>query len=196
MLLEKMAAWTIGIFLVLVAMLGIWMKSQPVDVAVSLQEVTSHNKRLSPLEDAIISLALDGETKCDTIKTMNELVYFRNIPHRYLDKEVHITFKCADFSSLDTIVKLQKHTKIYISRDASVYGNIQFRLWSERIGRFMGNVKMQIEDIPVMSDAMGEVILKVPLAKQRAEYKLRAAIPLVDSVLFMPYGKDCVIRTK
>lgn len=167
MLLEKMAAWTIGIFLVLVTMLGIWMKSQPVDVAVSLQEVTSHNKRLPPLKDAVISLALESETKCDTI-----------------------------FSSLDTIVKLQKHTKIYISRDASVYGNIQFRLWDERKGTFMSNVKMQIEDIPVMSDAMGEVILKVPLAKQRAEYKLRAVIPLVDSVLFMPYGKDCVIRTK
>ena len=196
MLVEEIAAWTIGVFLVLVAMIGIWIKSQPVDVVVSLQEATQHNKNLPPMKNAVITLSLDSETKADTIQTINGMAHFRNIPRRYINKNVRIIFKCTDFSAVDTIVTLQKHTKISITRDASVYGNIQFRLWSESKGTFVGNTKILIEDMPTISDAEGEVKLKVPLSRQRAEYKLHSTVCLVDSVLFMPYGKDCVIRTR
>lgn len=196
MLIEKVAAWIIGFFFVFVTMMGVWMYGQPVDVAISLQEATLYNKNLPPMKDAVVTLSLDSETKTDTIQTIKGLAHFQNIPHRYIDKEVRITFKCTDFSVVDTIVTLQRHTTINISRDASVYGNIHFRLWSESKGTFVGNTKIQIEDMLAISNAKGEVKLKVPLSRQRTEYKLHSSVHLKDSVLFMPYGKDCVIRTK
>ena len=38
--------------------------------------------------------------------------------------------------------------------------------------------------------------IKDYIEKQKKEYRLSSTVPLEDSILYMPYGKDCVIRTK
>ena len=93
-------------------------------------------------------------------------------------------------------MKLQSNTEVNIFRDPTVYGNIQFKLWNIRTESYVGNTAIRIGDISAVSDTEGIVRMTVPLAKQRKEYRLSSTVPLEDCVLYMPYGKDCVIRTK
>ena len=196
LLVKKIVTWTMGVFFVVATMIGVWQNSQPIDVVVSLQEVTPHNKNLPPMKDAVVTLSLDSETKRDTVKTLDGVAHFPNVPHRYLGMKAHVTFTANDFLPVDTTVILQEHTTVRVFRNTSVYGNIWFRLWDEHKGKFVGNVEMHVNDMPTMSNEKGEIRLTVPLAKQRTAYKLRSPISLKDSVLFMPYGKGCVIRIK
>lgn len=87
-------------------------------------------------------------------------------------------------------------TMIPIRRILSVYGNIQFKLWNMSKESYVANTTIRIDDIVTVSDAEGVVKTTVPLAKQKKEYRLSSTVPLEDCILYMPYGKDCVIRTK
>ena len=48
----------------------------------------------------------------------------------------------------------------------------------------------------LLSDKRRVVKITVHLAKQKKEHRQSSIIHLEDSILYMPYGKDCVIRTK
>lgn len=124
-LIAKTIVWSIGVFAVITAMALIWKNNQPFDTIVRLEESTVHNPNLPPMHDAIVTLQLDGETKTDTISLEGETAGFVNIPHKYLGKDVRITFSCQDFIPLDTMVALNKDVILRISRDPSLYGNIQ-----------------------------------------------------------------------
>ncbi|MBQ4432763.1 MAG: toll/interleukin-1 receptor domain-containing protein, partial [Bacteroidales bacterium] len=45
----KAIAWTVGALIVLVALLGVWHNSQPVDVTLQVKESSAHNDNLPPM---------------------------------------------------------------------------------------------------------------------------------------------------
>ena len=63
LLRQKIAAWTVGIIVVLAALVGVWLSNQPVDVTVSFNETTVHNGNLPPMKDAVVTVELENETK-------------------------------------------------------------------------------------------------------------------------------------
>lgn len=196
MLIRQVAAWIAGIAIVFAALAFVWNFNQPVDIHLSLQEKSVKNLNLPPLHDAIVTLTLDGESKVDTILSLAYKAYFRHIPYRYIGKKAHVTISCPDFLSVDTIVALEENIKVNVCRDSTIYGNIQFRLWNTKKEMYVSDTPIKIEDMATISNANGVVQLMIQLDKQKKEYKLSSTVPLEDSVLFMPYGKDCVIRVK
>ena len=172
-LITKAVAWTIGSIAILTSMLLIWMNNQPFDTTVSLEEATIHNPELPPLKDAVITLKLGEETKTDTIFKEGESVKFVNIPHRYLGKDVRITFTCQDFIPLDTTIALLKEMTLKISRDADVYGKIYTELYDFGIDKPVAGVEVNIDQWTMISDAKGIVNLSVPLGKQKTEYTIK-----------------------
>ena len=196
MLIRQIVMWIIGAVAIFTSLVAVWYYNQPVDIQLSLQEKSVKNKFLPPLHDAVVTLTLGEENKTDTISSLADKASFLHIPHRYIGKEAHITISCLDYLPVDTTIKLQSNTEVNIFRDPTVYGNIQFKLWNIRTESYVGNTAIRIGDISAVSDTEGIVKMTVPLAKQRKEYRLSSTVPLEDSVLYMPYGKDCVIRTK
>ena len=196
MLIRQIVMWIIGAVAIFTSLVAVWYYNQPVDIQLSLQEKSVKNKFLPPLHDAVVTLTLGEENKTDTISSLADKASFLHIPHRYIGKEAHITISCLDYLPVDTTMKLQSNTEVNIFRDPTVYGNIQFKLWNIRTESYVGNTAIRIGDISAVSDTEGIVKMTVPLAKQRKEYRLSSTVPLEDSVLYMPYGKDCVIRTK
>lgn len=87
LILQKIAAWTAGIIVVIATLLGVWINSQPVDVAVSLNETTVHNDNLPPLKDATVIMQLENETKTDTVHSFDDGVIFANIPNSAIGKK-------------------------------------------------------------------------------------------------------------
>ena len=191
LLIQKIIAWTIGIIAVLATLLGIWMTNQPVDVKVSLNEASVHNSNLPPLKDAVVTMQLDNETKTDTIGSLGINAIFTNIPHRFINKEVHVRVACPTYLPTDTIVVLSECVSINVYRNPEYYGSIRFRLWNPDTEQTSPNTELNIDGHTVKSDANGDVALLVPLTEQKSRYSVSSStIHIADSIISMPCGPN------
>lgn len=193
LLRKKIAAWTVGIVLVIAALLGVWINSWPVDVAVSLNETTAHNEALPPLKDAEITLTLENEIKKDTIRSLDSNVIFANIPNNAVGEKVHVTVKCKDWLPVDTTLVLSKDVKVNMARDPHAYGDVEFRLWNMNKESGVGNTQVSIAGINAISDGKGYVRVFIPLEKQSDRYKIDSPLRLETDILTMPTTKSRAI---
>lgn len=196
LLARKIAAFTFGALVVLAALLGIWKNSQPFDAGVRLNEASVFNVSLPPLEDAVVTMTLDNETKSDTLRTIDSELIFNNIPHKFINKQVHFNVSCRDFIDVDTVVVLTRNTVLDIRRNPSVYGDIHFYIWNPDKEEFVANAEIMIDGHEVVSDADGLVMLQIPLASQKSSYVIETSIPLKNNVVTMPCGENDVVLTK
>ena len=196
LLMQRIIAWTIGIVAVIAALVSVWVINQPVDVKMQLSEASEHNSQLPQLKDAVITMTLDNEVKIDTIRSLDDVVTFTNIPHKYLGKEVHVTANCANYLPIDTTFTLTKDVVLNIRRDPSVYGDVHFRLWNPETETIVPNVEVEIAGQTAFSDEEGRISLVIPLEAQREAYPISASVPLANNTIYMPCGPDDVILTK
>lgn len=196
LLIQNMIIWAIGVVAVLAALIGIWVTNQPVDVEMRLNEASVQNQNLPPLENAVVTMTLDNETKSDTIPSLDATSVFTNIPHRFINQEVRVTVTCQNFLPVDTVVVLTEHTLINIYRDATVYGNIHFRFWNPDKDQTAPNTEVIIDGHTAQSDANGYVTMTIPLAEQKVAYPISSSVSLVDNVITLPCGPDDAIVFK
>ena len=178
---------------IVAALISIWLLNQPVDIEIDLNEATVHNENLPPMKNAVITMTLDNEMKTDTLPDMDYVAFFSNIPHRYLNKPVNITFSCRDFLDLDTTLLFTNVVTLDIRRDPSVYGDIHFRLFDPNEETFITNEVLWVGGYETSSDATGAVELFIPLEAQQTAYPVVANFPLLNDSIHMPCGKDDVI---
>lgn len=183
---RKIAAWTVGGIAVLCVLAIVWRMNQPFDAKLRLHEASVHNENLPPLEDAVVTMRLDNETKSDTIHTLNGSIVFSNIPHRLLNKPVQISVSCRDFLSVDTTLTLTPDVTIDLRRDPKVYGDVVFSLWDWHNETTIADTPIQVEGIDCVSDSSGRVAFSIPLERQKTAYQVTAPFPLADSILTMP----------
>ena len=195
-LIRKALAWSLGSIAVLATLIAVWRTNQPFDTEVRLNEASVHNDNLPPLKDAVVTMHLDNETKSDTIRSINGISCFTNIPHRYLEQPIHFTVTCRDYIDIDTTLTLTKNTTLAIHRDQSVYGDIHFTLYNIETETNVANETIQIEGQEIISDENGKVSLFVPLKSQKRVYKIKARIPLLNDSITMPCGENDVVMTR
>jgi len=194
-LIRKAIAWMLGILVVFAALVGVWRHGLPMDVNLQVNEVSEYNANLPEMQDAVVTLALPNKTETDTLRTMDGKVVFRNIPHKYLNKPVHVTVSCRDFLTTDTTVVLTETVSVNVARDPAVYGDIRFRLYDPQTEQYLSGVEVEIEGQTVWSDETGLVTLTIPLAAQKKTYPIMASIPLHEDSLYMPCGDTyCIFR--
>ncbi len=193
-LIAKIIAWAAGLLVVIAAMLLIWKSNQPFDTNISIEEATIHNPDLPPLHDAVVTLQLDEETKRDTISHEGETIDFINIPHKFLRKDVRITFSCPDFIPLDTVVTLTEEVILKINRDPSVYGNIRKRLWLWKEEQGVPDTKVKIDRWETTSDSDGMVMMTIPLESQKEHYIIEIPSRNVTDTVFMPCAEGQIIE--
>lgn len=172
-----------------VSILYVWRINRIFDMEINLEETSIHNPHLPKLNNAIVTLYLDKETKIDTIND-GEVGIFRDIPHRYLNKNMRITFKCDDFECSDTIIPLSSSISLKIKRDPTIYGNIQSELWDFEHGAPIPNATVILNQWQLSSDDKGKIKFFIPLELQRVKYKINIpAFHLTDSIE-MPLSPD------
>ena len=190
---RKIIALTITAIAVITALIVVWRMNQPFNATMKLNETTVHNESLPPLKDAAVTLTLKNETKTDTIRAMESSIIFNNIPHRFLNKEVHVTASCRDFIDVDTTLVLTKDNGINIKRDPKVYGDVHFKLWSLNKEESLTNATLQVDGNEVTSDENGNLSLFIPLELQKTDYPIKAPFTLLTDTVHMPCGNDDVI---
>ena len=197
LLIQKTIAWAIGLMVVLAALIGVWVTNQPVDVEVRLNEASAHNPNLPHLQDAVVTMTLNNETKTDTIHSLNDVAVFSNIPHRFIDNKVRVRIECQNYLTTDTVIVLSEHCSIEVYRNPEVFGNVHFRLWNPDTEQTSPNTTVTIDGHPVTSDANGYVTLSVPLSEQKTAYPVTSSTTtLVDKTISLPCGPNDVIIYK
>ena len=197
LLIQKTIAWAIGIMVVLAALISVWITNQPVDVEMRLNEASVHNPNLPHLQDAVVTMTLDNETKTDTIHSLNDVAVFSNIPHRFIDNKVRVRIECQNYLPTDTVIVLSEHCSIEVYRNPEVFGNVHFRLWNPDTEQTSPNTTMTIDGHTVKSDANGYVTLSVPLSEQKTAYPVTSSTTtLVDKTISLPCGPNDVIIYK
>ena len=196
-LIRNIIAWTIGALIVLATLLGVWIANQPVDVEVRLNEASVHNDNLPALENAVVTMTLDNETKVDTVRSLDSGIIFKNIPHRFINDKVRVRVECQNFLTTDTIMVLSDHVSIDVRRDPEVFGNVHFKLWNPDTEQISPNTEVNVDGHSVKSDADGYVMLSIPLSEQEVAYPISSpSVTLVDGTVNLPCGPDDVIIYK
>ena len=196
MLWQKIILWIIGLTAVLAALTGIWMTNRPMDVKVSLNEVSVHNNNLPPLHNAVITLMLDNERKTDTLHTMDNTTTFTNIPANMLGKKVRVLFVCEDWCTTDTTLELSKNIALNISRDINAFGHVRFTLYDSQVTPIAGK-NINISGVKATSNAQGIVDAVIPFEKQNVIYKLTSSeVSLADTIIDAKCGDSDAVFTK
>ena len=193
---EKIILWTVGAVCVAAAIAGVWILNQPADIRVNLEEASVHNSQLPPMENATVTLTFDNEVKTDTISSFSDNAVFRNVPHRFLGNRARVQVACRDFISIDTLLVLTKDMTLGLHRNPEIYGSIRFRLWNPMTEKTVPGCKVEINGVKTVSDENGRVTLSIPLESQRTRYSISAEIPLQDTTVHVPCGKNDVILTR
>ena len=196
LLRQKITTWCLGVFAVFATLVGVGITSQPIDIKVSLNETTPHNKHLPPLKDAIVTLCLDNETKTDTLSSLDNKALFANIPHSFIGKRACVKIECKDWLPVDTTFILTKNPIINIARNPECYGNVKFLLWNLEKEKGMGNVKVEIAGQTSTSDANGNVKMQIPLKNQREKYQVLCNLDLDNNILVMPTTQSTALIVK
>ena len=196
MLWQKMTLWLMGLTAVLAALTGTWLANRPVDVKVSLNEVSVHNNNLPPLHNAVITLMLDNERKTDTLHTMDNTTNFTNIPANMLGKKVRVQFVCEDWCTTDTTLELSKNIALNISRDINAFGHVRFTLYNSQVTPIAGKT-INISGVKATSNAQGVVDAIIPIEKQNIIYNLASSeVSLADTIIDAKCGDSDAVFTK
>ena len=193
---QQIAAWSAGIIIVIAALLGVWINSQPVEISVSLHETTGHNVNLPLLKDAVVTMELENETKTDTIQSLDATAVFANIPHSALGKNIHLTVQCRDWMPVDTSFILTRNVAIGMARNPHCYGDVTFRLWSIKKEQGVSNTQVILAGQTATSDADGYVKMFIPLEKQCVKYPVGCEKELEDNILTMPTTESTSLIVK
>lgn len=194
LLIRRTIVWFLGVLAMLAALVAVWVANQPFDVTVRLNEASVHNADLPPLHEAVVTLSLDNESKADTITAIDGNGLLTNIPHRYMNQQVNMTFTARDFLPMDTTIALDREVTLDIRRDPEVYGHVRFGLWDPETETFISGTKLEIAGQTAITDNDGQVSIFVPLEKQRGSYQVKAPFPLYNDVITMPCGESDVIE--
>ena len=194
-LIGKIIAWSISLLFVVSLLIGVYTMSQPIDVKIQLNETTYHNPALPSIRPTELVLDLKDEVKKSTLLTLDSVVVFKNIPHKYLNKEVHISANIRDFIPLDTALVLSENMQINIQRNTHVYGDIKFQLWDKN-AKALSGIKIQILGYEVVSDEEGYISLFIPLEEQLTKYHIATSVPLSKDTITLPCGEDDILIIK
>ena len=168
------------------AMALMWFFNQPFETQVSLSETSVHNANLPALHDAVVTLSLADETKTDTLKSIDGIGHFRNLPARMKGKEVRLTVSAPDWLTTDTTLILSENIQLPIVRNPIVYGHVTVHVLQN--GRLLPNADLLLSDKPVKSDNNGYLVVDVPLAEQSTEYSLTHPSSGKATIIFPPCG--------
>lgn len=183
---QRMAAWAVGTLTVLVAVVGVWVGSRPVDVVVALNETTVHNDKLPPMREAVVTMEVGHEVRTCTVRCEDGRAVFAHIPRHFMHRQVRLTVSSRDWQPIDTTVVLAPKMTMPMARNAHAYGDVSFRLWSTGRDEGVPHTPVCVAGLHAVSDAAGYVRMFIPLERQCSVYHVLCALPLESTRLAMP----------
>ena len=169
-----------------------WVMNLPFDSQVTLTEQSVHNANLPALHDAVVTLSVADEVKRDTLKTIDEVALFRNLPASAKGKEARITIAAPDWMTLDTTFVLEETLSLPLQRDPQTYGHLT--AYAIQNGKMLEKRPLRIGNYTVTTNADGYFELDIPLAEQSNEYEVIDVKTGAATLLYTPCGPGDAIE--
>lgn len=144
-------------------MILIWIYNQPFDLKISyFEQEKNHNL---PFVDGNIMLILDNDTLTDSIYDIALTTEFKNIPRKYHNKTIKLTFSAYGYTELDTTLNLKSEITLPITRKTETYGLV-CGIVIESNDNPVCNAQVNIQEYTTKTDKTGAFSILIPLAKQ------------------------------
>ena len=169
-----------------------WLYNKPFESQVSLNETSVHNVNLPALHKAIVTLQLGDETKTDTLKNIDEIAHFRNLPGKLKGKQVRLHAAAPDWLPVDTTLILGEELQLNIQRNPAVYGHLTIHVWYK--AEPLKNKLVLVDGYEVLTDDKGYIELDIPLASQALEYTIQYPANGKSASIIPPCGPNDAVE--
>ncbi len=184
---KRRRSWSVAALIttILIALFATWHFARSVDINLTLSEQAPANTYLPVSHNTHVVLTLQNEQKTLDSLSIGATGHLRNIPRRFIGKQVNCHFSAPNYNTLDSLLTLKTDITLPVSRNADVFGNIHIRLRGYRPSDCI-----EIAGIPVTPLPDGAVSLNIPLSMQRTAYPVRVNGELQTDSIFMPCGEN------
>lgn len=170
-LINQITTTTLLALCFVASLVVVWSTNQPFDAQITLLEKTTHHPKVEmPPSGGIITIHLDNQQLSDTIFDRAHHFVFPNLPAKYLDKPVALTFFQPGFHKIDTTMTLHKKTSLSISRDQEYYGRLKGVVRSAATDAFITKAVVHIASQSAVTDHNGYFEMTIPLPEQLDKY--------------------------
>ena len=140
---------------------------QPTDLTVKIKETQS----ITGMEFKQGEVTLYYGDKTET-KEIKDEVIFKQIPSKYKNNKIKLSFHSNGYLSIDTLVKTGKLIELPIKRDNSlgfIFGSVK-----DENMQPLKDVSISVKDIQVKTGDNGKFHIEIPLEKRAEEQRLTA----------------------
>jgi hypothetical protein len=164
---EGVALKAAGIVAIIMLLLWAWHYNAEFDTQVRLNDTTPANPYLPTPDSLKVLLTLDNEEKLLVLTETDGTGSYKNLPGRFANQEVRLTFTAEGFEPVDTVVTLQRKGVVNINIHRNdTYGVLAGTIIDED-GEPVSGATVEAEGMTCTSQADGTFKLHIPIEKQR-----------------------------
>ena len=164
---EGVALKATGMLAVVLLLLWAWHYNAEFETRIRLVDTTPPNKALPAPDSLKVALMLDNEEKPLVLKESDGTATYKNLPGRFANQQVRLTFSADGYESVDTIVNLERdgEVQVNIHRD-NTYGVLAGTVMDED-GNALGGASIEVEGLVATSNPDGTFELNIPIERQK-----------------------------
>ena len=192
-LLIKLSSAAVLVLAAIGVLLFKTVRARPFDVSVQLQDAYSHLPLSQTHTDSLYLYLGDEDVRSTVVLDTDSAVDFRNIPGKFKDEPVKMSFRAYGFEPLDTVIRLGQSVDLPLVRDSSTYGHIRYQIRSNATDSPLSGVTIDFGFSQVTTDEEGVLDVQIPLEHQQAYYPVVISRGGEEYHLTYPYrGGDCL----
>ena len=164
---EGVALKAVGMMAVLALLGWAWHHNAEFDTRIRLKETTPQNKDLPAPDSLKVMLTLDNEERPLVLKETGETASYKNLPGRFADQTVRLTFYADGYESVDTMVMLERDGEVVVNiRRDDTYGVLAGSILDED-GQPLGGATVDVEGLMTTSMPDGTFEVNIPIERQK-----------------------------
>ena len=192
-LLIKLSSAAVLVLAAIGVLLFKTMRARPFDVSVQLQDAYSHLPLSQTHTDSLYLYLGDEDVRSTVVLDTDSTVDFRNIPGKFKDEPVKMSFRAYGFEPFDTVIRLGQSVNLPLVRDSSTYGHIRYQIRSNATDAPLSGVTVDFGFAQVTTDEQGVLDVQIPLEHQQTYYPVVISRGGEEYHLTYPYrGGDCL----
>lgn len=163
---EGVALKSVGAASIVILLLWALHYNAEFETQIRLKDTTQTNSLPTP-DSLKVILTLDNEEKTLVLTETDEIGTYKNLPGRFANQEVRLTFEAEGYEPVDTMITLQRNGEVNLNihRD-DTYGVLAGAIIDEK-GQAVGGATVDAEGVTCTSQEDGSFRLYIPIEKQK-----------------------------
>lgn len=163
---EGVALKSVGAAAIVILLLWALHYNAEFETQIRLKDTTQTNSLPTP-DSLKVILTLDNEEKTLVLTETDEIGTYKNLPGRFANQEVQLTFEAEGYEPVDTLIILQRNGEVNLNihRD-DTYGVLAGTIIDEK-GQPVGGATVEAEGVTCTSQEDGSFRLYIPIEKQK-----------------------------